>query len=180
MVFDMPWLVKCPHCKALLWIDEQERVAEIDHWSDYKSAKSYYDPELQDYLNALKKEGLSIKKRRYLHLHAWWKGNDQKRNDPLGKPDLSAVERDNLETFYRILDPAKIEERVIMAEIKRELGEFEAAVALLDKPDPKGHAWLLNYIKELAQKRISHVSKLDFDTYNKLATGERGTPLSYF
>jgi len=161
MVFDIPWLVKCPHCRALLWIDEQEEVAKIDCWSDYKGAKSYCDPELKDYLDVLKKADWDLKKRHYLHRRGWWEGNDRRRESSAQNLSLSPEERENLDAYYRCLDPSKSEDRVIMAEIKRELGEFEAAIALLRKPVHKSYSLIANYIKDLVQKRIARVMKIE-------------------
>ena len=31
MLPDRPSLVKCPHCKTLIWIGEQKQVGEVDH-----------------------------------------------------------------------------------------------------------------------------------------------------
>ena len=96
---DMPWFVKCPHCKGLMWIDELEEVGEIQPWdielfenedelpeelremfSDVKYKAKLYDfPELQDYFAELKKGNSDREKEQYLRMRAWWAGNDKKR-----------------------------------------------------------------------------------------------------
>lgn len=35
MLPEQPWLVKCPHCFALVWIDEQEEVSSVWLLSDH-------------------------------------------------------------------------------------------------------------------------------------------------
>ncbi|WP_424945658.1 hypothetical protein [Candidatus Spongiihabitans sp.] len=99
MLPDQPWLVKCPHCQALVWADEQEKIGEVDPFRNSgatKSAKSYSAPELHDYFSKLKTSDLSEKKEQYLRLRAWWAGND-KRRGANKKQNLSDEERGNLQ-----------------------------------------------------------------------------------
>ena len=35
---DQPWLVMCPHCHSLLWIDELKGLGVIDPWGDQDSS----------------------------------------------------------------------------------------------------------------------------------------------
>ena len=100
MLPDQPWLVKCPHCQNLLWIDELEEIRESELWKDLKfpksnneqelqdyfaklKSKSYNEPELQDYFAKLKSNNLSSKKILYIRTRAWWKGNDVRRTNDI-------------------------------------------------------------------------------------------------
>ncbi len=136
MLPDQPWLVKCPYCQALIWIDELENLGEIEAFSDsetYKDTKSYNVPELQDYFAALKKCNIDREKEQYIRLRAWWAGNDKRRYADNIKEKLSEEERRNLQALENMLDPSDDNNRIMIAEIKRELGQFEDADNLLSK-----------------------------------------------
>jgi hypothetical protein len=57
MLPEQLWLIKCPHCKMLLWIDEQENLGKTDpDDSDEKFLESisYSIPDIDDYLSIFK------------------------------------------------------------------------------------------------------------------------------
>ncbi len=82
MLPDQPWLVKCPHCGALLWIDKLEVVEKTwagDDDREGDECRRYQLPNLQDYFTKLRKPRFGKEKERYLRVRAWWAGNDQRR-----------------------------------------------------------------------------------------------------
>ncbi|MEA3522587.1 MAG: hypothetical protein U9R50_06405 [Campylobacterota bacterium] len=161
------WLVKCPHCQALIWIDEQEKIGKIEQFSDneeaYKGAKSYSVPELKNYFAVLKKNNLGRKKEHYLRLHAWWAGNNNRRGTNKIKQLLSDEEKVNLEALGKMLDPSDDNDRIMMAEIKRELSQFEEAEDILKEPFANDLSQAVSIIRELIQRRDSYVAEMKFD-----------------
>ena len=124
MLPDSFWLVKCPHCNALIEIDKLEKTQKKS------GAKKYLEPELDDYYKVLKAGKLSKEKERYLRIRAWWKSNDKRRGSQ-GNLSLSDDEKDNLNRLFKLLSSG--EHDLTKAEIKRELGEFDAAKKILDQ-----------------------------------------------
>jgi len=166
MLPDELWFVKCPHCHTLLWIDEQEEEGEIESLSDssgpYKDAEQYGVPELQDYYEELNKDNLGKIKEQYLRLRAWWAGNDSRR-DSSEKQALSEKEIENLQALDKLLDPADDEDRLMKAEVKRELGRFEEAEAMLKEPFPSDFAEDVSFLRELIQRREPFVEEMRFE-----------------
>ena len=165
MLPDLPWLVKCPHCQSLIWIDEQEEIGEIEPYIDsgtYKGAKSYSEPELQDYFAELKISNLGRKKELYLRRRAWWKGNDKRRGANI-KQNLSDEERENLQALDKMLDPSDDNDRIMNAEIKRELGQFEGAEAILQEPFVNDFSQAISILKELIQRGEPFVAEMKFE-----------------
>jgi hypothetical protein len=165
MLPDKPLLVKCPHCQAFIWIDEQEKAGEVKPFSDsgvYKDAKSYNAPELHDYFSKLKISNLSRKKEQYLRLRAWWAGNDKRRYANL-KHSLSDEERENLQSLYEMLNTSDDNDRIMKAEIKRELGQFEDAEAILRAPFGNEFSQAVSIIRELIQQRDPFVAEMKFE-----------------
>jgi len=165
MLPDQPWLVQCPHCRASLWLDEQEKVGEIDTFEtseQYKDSKSCTTPNFNEYFNILSKGNLSSKKERYLRFRAMWAGNDPRRDTGLSKNDLSDEERANLEGIFKILDYSDDDDRLMMAEIKRELGKFDDAEAIINESFANEYMQAVSIIKELIEKKESFVTEMKF------------------
>lgn len=158
-------LVLCPHCCGVLWLDEQEFVGELVPWATpgmsavYNEALSCLDPAFDDYLTAIGRADTDRGKERYLRLHAWWAGNDVRRNGDATTP-LSASETTNLNALVKLLDEADDYERLVKAEAIRELGQFEDALVHLSHPFPSELLDKVRSISLLAKQRKSMVEEV--------------------
>lgn len=169
MLPDQPWLVKCLHCSGLVWIDEQVRVAALDYyWEPDKAdeiAEQFADvrevtaPAFAEYAEFLSAGVSDRRKERYLRLRTWWAGNDVRREGG-DIPPMSDLETENLRAFLGLLDETEDNDRIMKAEVLRELGMFEESGALL--------AWLfkddliasVEFIRRLNQNRNAFVADM--------------------
>ena len=155
MLPDAPWLVACPHCGALAWIDELEQVGTWDWYAGRPRLPVFADatepdaPSFEQYLFVLSRPGLSREKQRYARIRAWWAANDRRR-DESDRGELSPRERANLERLVELLDPAQAGDRLMRAEILRELGRFGRALDELAEPVEEGLAINAAVIRTLA------------------------------
>lgn len=165
MLPEQSWLIKCPHCNASLWIDELEQIAEVDmyHRTDseeqYEQAKQYRELGLSDYYIELEAGGLEKQKEQYLRFQAWQVGNDPRRGES-EKPEMTDNEKKNLLALKEVLDVSDDNGRLLIAEIMRELGNFEAAMAYLEEPFEEGYIHPVSVIKGLNEKQNPWVGKL--------------------
>lgn len=169
MLPDQPWLVVCPHCNALVWIDELEELGELDpgyrpfieeperqveirgKQDLIEDARPYRAPTMQEFLRLLE-SGLSDPERvRYVRLRAWWTANDARRGNPEATP-LSRPETQNLEQLAAMLDESNDHHRIMKAEIMRELGRFDEARKLLKVEFPSDLAHAASLIRKLAER----------------------------
>ena len=157
MLPDAPRLVKCPFCRALLWLEELEVVGDDgrNRWDgfvpvvtpglDLTTARPYRIPAANDYLRLLKVKTDSDEKELYLRLRAWRAGNDRRRRSELGPErfrkrkkaplePLSYAEIKNMKELICILDEQNDEDRLLKAELFRELGFFAQCLNILKKP----------------------------------------------
>lgn len=156
-------LIKCPHCQALLWIDEQGILDEVD-WGDqnaYPEARDSLVPTFADYLALLESGDYPPEQERYLRFHAWWAGNQPRRKSATPSP-LSLSEIENLRHLAALADEADEEDRIMKAEILRELGQFDQAVALLRQPVSPDHAEATAAIRSYAEQANPFVKKIPF------------------
>ncbi len=162
MLPDHPWLVKCPHCNALLWIDEQEKLGEVGFWArgtKFGNALAYETPSLRDYFSMLEKGISDSKKERYVRLRAWWAGNDGRRYAESRSP-LSDSEKANLRRLADLLDETNGHDRIKKAEVLRELRRFDEAMSLLARPFEDELSYAVSIIKDLVAKKDQFVAEI--------------------
>jgi hypothetical protein len=164
MLPDQPWLVLCPHCHTSLWINELQSLGESDLWCEFNGKfrdALHYDPlSLDDYF-ALLEQGIDeSRKEQYVRLRAWWAGNDLRRNQAMDIMPMSVREASNLAIFATMLDESDANERVMKAEVLRELSRFDEAKKLLatlaDEP-------AVEIIRSLIDKDDPYVRQIYFN-----------------
>lgn len=134
MLPDMPLLVKCPHCRSMVWITEQKEVGKMRPWlvdrHPYPSARPYEEPTVDDYVGYLAESELNADKEFYARVRLWWLFNDGRRYASRRLP-LTAREIENLTALLDLMNDDATSEPLGKAEILRELGRFDEALALL-------------------------------------------------
>ncbi len=166
MLPEEPWLVKCPHCDTLVWIDEQTQVGELDPSGSrtrgtarLADARSALTPTLEDYAEFLEAGASDKEKERYVRIRTWWAGNDRRRESGQSTP-LDAIETQNLRVLLTLLDEAEDNDRIMKAEAFRELGEFSDAEKLLATEFDDGLAQAVSIIRDLNQKGVMTVEEM--------------------
>jgi hypothetical protein len=165
MLPDSHWLIACPHCDALAWIDELEQVGTWDWYAGHRrlpvfaDAREPSEPSLEQYLFVLARPGLGSDKERYARIRAWWASNDRRREGG-ERCELSARERANLERLVQLLDPAAPNDRLMRAEILRELGRFGRALDELASPLDEDFAVSAAVIRSLAASCDPYVAEI--------------------
>lgn len=76
------------------------------------------------------------------------------------RPAVTATERANLQMLASLLDLLNPEERLILAEVRRQLGEFDRAAVALAAEFPDDFALAAGRIRELVQARSTWVAEL--------------------
>jgi hypothetical protein len=170
MLPERPWLVKCPKCNSIFWIDDAKKLGIYGtyyRWNREKRQVQILElasPNESDYLHALQKQMLPKKKELYIRKRAWWLANERMRTDTSAtnaRVVFSQAQVDNLKRLATLLEERIPAERIIKAEIFRELGQFEVCIKLLSIPfQDKRHADLAAYIRQLAEMRIRAVREI--------------------
>ena len=169
MLPEQPWLVKCPACKSLFWVNEAEQIAALDPLAKAKKKFSdalvYENLTEVDYLEFLRKEGISKRKEQYVRIRALWCLNDPLRYEKHAKIYhivFSRDQEDNLTRLYELLDEKDPNQRLMKAEIARERGMFDKAMALLEFSFPEGFDKAVSVIWELCKSHNTIVSEIKY------------------
>lgn len=161
--------MKCPHCNSSIWMSELETVEEIDMKmmeklpiDIYFRLKKACVPVFNDYVIELNRKSLSESQKLTLRMRAWWAGNDTRRYlcDKQNR-EMSGEELKNLHSLDEIIYATDERNRLMKAEIKRELGEFKEAKSLLREPfEDESYFKNVDIIRRLIKCRNQFVEEI--------------------
>ena len=152
MLPDHPLLAKCPVCAGLFWVDES---VEVDTGFDAaKGKQQVLKPAEKELLGFLTGPALPADKELYVRVSAWRSANDAWRRVPNATPAFSKDQVQNLKSLSDMLDEKEPNQRILKAEIARELGNFDECLGLLSYQFDEGFAHAVGFIKKLAEEKV--------------------------
>jgi hypothetical protein len=169
----LPSIAKCRHCGKYYWIDRAKQVGIHDWYEDefdpylrkhprWPDVEPIVEPDESECCEALAKRlARSKARRRELRLLAWWKRNDAFRESDGEAREMEARCKENLEALVDLLDESDATDRLMKAEVLRELGEFEAAKVLLQGVDDPELAPFARQLRALCDARDTRVRELE-------------------
>jgi hypothetical protein len=158
MLPDHPWLAKCPMCNFLFWIDE---AVQVDTGFDAaKGKQQVLKPAEKELLGFLTGPALPADKELYVRVWAWRSANDAWRRLPNATPAFSKDQVKNLKALSNILDKTDPNQRILKAEIARELGEFDECLEMLSHPFDERYGYAVGFIKKLAEEKVRVVRSI--------------------
>jgi hypothetical protein len=131
---------------------EKEGRSRLEEWLAAEQVRELSEVE---YLRALL-QGLASDRRQEIHLRlkAWWAGNDPLRDIAAGERpgfERSPAAVENLERLSCLLSDRSPEDRLMQAEIAREMGHFDEALRLLHLRLPNEYEDVAEYVRNLAE-----------------------------
>lgn len=164
--------VKCPKCKHLFWISEAEKVEGADE-NTAVLAFDYIEPSESDYYKAVAAEKDKAKQK-YLRIRGWRASNDQWRKQPdVKEAKLSPEAKSNMNALSALLKESNPEERLLKAEIARELGKFDQCLKLLEFKFSRNLSDTASFIKSLAEKKCAVVREIVADDQKEEKAGQQ-------
>lgn len=165
MLPDLPAVTRCRSCGGFYWLAEARVEGTLEPHSGsapeaWRRAPVVEHPTVPDYPDALSSGVASDREReRYLRVRLWWAINDLIRHEAASEvpPAYREAAEDNLRRLFDLLDDQEPEERVMKAEVARELADFQEAVRLLDRL-PEEVRFAGEVVRALAQQGVSRVA----------------------
>jgi hypothetical protein len=155
---DHPWLVKCPGCKGLFWVDE---ALKVDSGFDAaKGLTSVMWPSEIDLLSFISSSTPNGEKEIYLRICAWRTANDGWRHLPNENARFSQEQQNNMRALLKLFDSYNENQRLLKAEIARELGDFKTCKNLLTYAFTDEFNYAASIIKKLAEEGDSRVREI--------------------
>jgi len=163
-----PSVTKCRHCLGYFWVADAKIVGEIAPWEhdsdtipeEWRRAEPVADLAEAECLEAIT---LSVARNKdeemHLKVSAWHAGNDAYREGVDANRDAlrlswehSPEATDNLERLADLLTESDPDQRLMKAEILRELSRFPEALKLLRSRFPRDYTFLARFIRDLTKK----------------------------
>jgi hypothetical protein len=170
-----PAITKCRNCGRYFWLSDAKVIGELLLWepeaekipSEWKAAEPVRELSEAEYIEAIK-IGMAHNREQelYLRIHAWWASNDRLRfNQDAGEQAQTIFKHSaeaimNLERLLNLLDITDPDERLMKAEILRELGRFDEAIQLLEFDFPSKYTSIVTLIRDLARRKDSLVREI--------------------
>jgi hypothetical protein len=137
-------------------------------WSIYKACKRIRPLSEKDIFLAIEKKVWSnLDEEKHLRLLAWWKANDRfryKKKYRKGRSEMTLFAKsevvENLKNLFKLLDPSLSHERLLKAEIKRELGDFNEAQKWLEMDISEKDKEMALIIKKAIEKQNTTVKEV--------------------
>lgn len=167
MLPDEPWLRKSPSEDVLFWSDECEEIGQVDldffsgeegnpEWENLEFAE---EPDEADYVAAIRNRIANTEEKlRYIRMRLWWSGNDRIRRKELTRLPQEHIQ--NLSEFASLLSEEDPNQRLMKAEVLRELSRFDEALRLLEGVFPEDYQHAVQRIRDLAASKESQVVSL--------------------
>jgi len=171
-----PAVVKCCHCRGFYWLHQAKAIGKVS-WetSDWQPPRLNREsaPEIKEltekeYYAAIEAKLAKTKAEEIaLRRLAWWRKNDafrgraRKNDGKVGVPKGAASA--NLQALVGLIPGTRMSDRIMKAEILRELGEFKSAIKVLTTVTASNYSWVVRQIKELCKSKNTRVKELKFD-----------------
>jgi hypothetical protein len=179
MLPDFPVITICSECENIFWIKKAEKVGELFRRSIFEGADD--ECENEDWLNApwikflttdeyfrvldLKLYSDSdIEEERYIRLNIWWGFNDRIRENINLQFFRSEEEKirwkANVKRLLNILDDNDTTDRLMKAELFRNLGFFSLCMDTLNEIEDENVSWVKSAMERECEKSNMYVVEI--------------------
>ena len=168
----IPNLTKCKKCETIFWLSKLKEIGTFgcddctNYVKEWKESDCAAFLDLEDNYNALDK-GLAENKEEELNIRIsiWWEYNNRIREGENifrdEKDELRWTE--NLERLKTLLDQSDIDQRMMIAEINRNLGDFENCISVIQTIDDDEVNRMKEKILNECHRKNKWVVELDND-----------------
>lgn len=170
MLPDYPAVARCPHCRSIFWVEDTIVLGEEGCYSRppadqlealWSGARGLDHLDGEGYEEAIACNS-DRERERFLRVRYWHCVNDQYR-DTLAiedsKASMTPQHQANLNALLSLLGEEDPSERIMKAEVFRELGRYREALWLLSDV-PEEVSWAASRIAAMAAAGISQVFEL--------------------
>jgi hypothetical protein len=160
MLPDFPEITKCKKCNTIFWISKAKKVGSY-HWGDrvkpeWANADNAEFLTLQDYSKALENNLAENEKEEvFIRQNIWWSFNDRVRDGYALFENENDKElwRKNCITLLDLFDEKDVNQKIMIAEINRNLGHFDICIAIIDSIVANDLDWLKEKFKDECSKK---------------------------
>ncbi len=146
MLPEFPDLTKCKKCNTIFQLSKLKHIGTYEWWDDkiksrWKNADQVDFLDIEDYFRVLNEGFAKDIKEVFIRKQIWWAYNDRIRycskTEDNVTPFVDANDeirwRENCNKLIPLLSLYDLDERIMIAELKRNLGDFEACIYIIEQ-----------------------------------------------
>jgi len=174
MLPEFPEITKCKKCDTIFWISKAIEMGE------YKSpflekimGNTYAVPvdraeflTVYEYFKALnQKLAKTEEEELYIRRQIWWGFNDRvRKNEELFHSEADEILwMDNINQLINCLEDSGNHQKILIAELNRNLGNFQKSLDIIANIESSEHGWLKKVFKEKCAEKDTKVFELEYD-----------------
>jgi len=162
MMPDIPRFTKCRNCGTIFNLHTCESKESEDSSTDHLPMVESPDTGTLTEAIDLKVFGNSSDDEKYLRVRLWWSKNQRNFDDSMVKLQIAdPVYLLNAQELKRLLNTDHPEERLMLAELHRNLGEFDTCLELLSGITDARYTKRLGLLRKACSAKKSAVLRLD-------------------
>ena len=155
MLPEFPDLTKCTKCDTILWLSDMKEVATCDVWDEkckpkWKNADRVEFLDVNDLLRFLELDSMKNdeEKEKMIRFQIWWAFNDRIRADKeiFVQETDEALWEQNIRRLMELFDTEDVSQKIMTAELHRNLGEFDECMKLINSLDSE-FDWIIEKVK---------------------------------
>jgi len=167
MLPEFPNLTKCKKCNSIFWLQKLEDIGS-DEWRE-KLNLNWQDADeaefltIEDYFRAIDLKIAENEAEEYfIRQRIWWTFNDRVRENKgifVNDKDESLY-RSNCFALIYMLDVESDNNKIAMAELNRNLGNFDKCISIIDSIQDENLKWLVDRLRIECLEKHRWVIKL--------------------
>lgn len=164
MLPEFPNMIECKKCRNIFWLNKTKEIGEYS-WGDepnplWEKADSAEFLSIHNYFRALKENAVENQHEElYIRKRIWWSFNDRLRKG--GKLFRFVNEevrwKANIDRLLELLDIEQVDQKILVAELNRNLGEFERCLELINSIKDAELEWLKDGFKRECNNKNRNV-----------------------
>ena len=167
MLPEFPFIVKCKECNTFFWLNDKNKIGKYSRWFNF--GKKWANPDvaeilsLNEYFEAIKSKIYSNKdEEQFLRLNLWRAFNDRTREgrDIFLTEDDKDIYESNCIALIEMLDKNETKNKIMIAELYRNLGKYIECNNMLNSIIDKGCARLKEILKKECEKNNKYVIEI--------------------
>ncbi len=168
MLPEYPNLTKCRKCNTIFWLCKLQEIGTLD-WSNeqnpnWENADSADFLTIDDYLNAIE-TGLAenVDEEVLIRMLIWWAFNDRLRNGKeIFRNESDEIRwKENCLALMALLDLKNDSQKIMLAELNRNLGDFEKCISIIDSIETDNMKWVQEKYRQECEIKNKWVFQLN-------------------
>jgi uncharacterized protein with PIN domain len=162
MLMEFTRIVKCKKCGTFYWLQNKNKIEEyvFEEEADWNNVDMALFLSLSEYIEALNlKIYTNENEQKYLRKMLWWAFNDRIRESEnlfIAKNDKEVYESNCIE-LIKLLNKNNTEERIMTAELYRNLGNYTECNTILETIEEQEYIWIKEMLKKECAENNSKV-----------------------